>query len=430
MFVFLSIGLAITGAINLLLLGKIYSLKRKKKLLQSNYDTIQIECEGLKSMLTAYKEEIAKLRTYEEKYHESNKMLQYKQDTIEHYSNLPEKLFENIANKVLEKQSKKISEDSEKNLTHLLSPLKDRIDDFYKKIDHCFSIDTKERFSLAQEIKRIAALNTELCAETKNLASALKGDKKTQGYWGELVLEKVLEASGLRNGEDYTIQSSFKNSDNKLLRPDVIINLPDNRHVIVDAKTPLTYYTAYVNPEKKCPKTQEVVLKSFLTCLKRHVEDLAKKRYNTAIGINSLDFVIMFVPIDHALKIALQNDRQLRYEAISKGILISSPATLIVVLQTIESIWRMYKQNKNTQEIIKSAGDMYEKFVTFLEEMHKIAKGLEAAQYAYNSAMNRLSIGPGNLLYKTKELKELGVETKKPMSKEIARILNKEQSCE
>ncbi|MEO8401782.1 MAG: DNA recombination protein RmuC [Gammaproteobacteria bacterium] len=329
--------------------------------------------------------------------------------------------FENLANKIFIENSNHFKQESQARLGEILSPLKENIEGFKKKLEDAFGEQTKQQLSLKSEIEQIVKVNAQMSSQTTNLTNALKGDFRTQGTWGEFVLERILEESGLRAGEDYILQGAkmgIKHSDdNQRLKPDVIIKLPDSKHVVIDSKVSLTDY------EKLHAVTDEqqksIYLKQFLTSIKNHVTDLKNKRYQDADPLSTPDFVLMFMPIESAYSLVMKNDRELHNYAWSNKVIIVCPTTLYTTLRTIASIWKIELQKKHSLEIAKQGGLLYDKIYGFVEDMQKLGKQLKTSQESYDSAMNKLSTGKGNILIKAQQLDKLGVKTAKKLLKLI-----------
>lgn len=322
--------------------------------------------------------------------------------------------FKLIANSVLKENSKDFAEKNQKEISQLLAPLQEKIKAFEENVDRKYIDETKERISLKQEIIRLAELNNTLNEQANNLTTALRGENKVQGNWGEMILEKILEQSGLVNGKEYSAQFTDVNNSNKRIRPDIVINLPDNKHLIIDSKVSLVAYEKLIaagNSEEK-----DIALKAHLLSIKAHIKNLSSKNYQSAQTVNSPDFVLLFMPIEPAFSLAIQNDQDLFNFAWEKKVVIVSPTTLLATLKTITSVWKNEKQTKNAQEIAKKAGDLYDKFVNFTEDLKKVDKGLSSAQSAYNDAFNKLKSGRGNLISRIENLKILGAKNNKDFS--------------
>ncbi|MFV2060948.1 MAG: DNA recombination protein RmuC, partial [Gammaproteobacteria bacterium] len=319
--------------------------------------------------------------------------------------------FENLANKVLDNQSKKFTEQNKNNINQVLDPLRQQLGDFKKKVEDVYDKETKDRQSLFHEIKGLKELNSKISEDAINLTNALKGESKTRGNWGEVILERVLEASGLKNGREYDAQDSYRSEDGKLYYPDVIIHLPDKKDVVIDSKVSLNAYDRYFSAADESER--QAALDEHINSIRSHIKDLSSKNYDELVGINSLDMVLMFVPIEPALILAYESDEQLFHEAFSVGIFLVSPSTLTMNLQIIHNMWRYENQNQNAREIAKRAGDLYDKFVGFVEALNDVGDKIDKAQESYQQANKRLISGKGNLVGRTEALKKLGAKTKK-----------------
>lgn len=327
------------------------------------------------------------------------------------------KEFENLANKILEEKSTKFTEQNKENIKNLLSPLQDKIQNFEKKVEDTHKESIDYHAALRQQILGLREMNAQMSKETLNLTKALKGDSKMQGNWGELVLERVLEKSGLEKGREYEVQQSFTNDDGQRLQPDVVINLPDGKKMIVDSKVTLTAYERFVNEEDEILKEQH--LKEHVLSLKRHVDQLGEKNYHDLYKIESPDFVLLFVPIEPAFALALQEDATLYNKAFERNIVIVTPSTLLATLRTIDSMWTNQKQQENAYEIARQAGALYDKFEGFVGDLIKIGKRMDEAKAEYGNAMNKLVEGKGNLVTSVEKLKKMGAKAKKSLPEAI-----------
>jgi len=321
--------------------------------------------------------------------------------------------FENIANKLLKQNTSDFAEANQKRLSEILNPLKENIKTFEQKVEDKYVKEVKERATLIEQIKSLEKLNLQMSEDAHSLTKALKGDNKAQGNWGELILEKILESSGLINGEEYETQYSTTNDEGNRIQPDVLIKLPDDKHIIVDSKVSLNAYQEYINAEEKTD--QENHLKNHLISVKAHIKGLSEKHYTTGKGIDSPDFVLLFMPIESSFGIAMQTDNQLYQFAWDKKVVIVTPSTLLATLKTIKSVWNNEKQTKNALEIADQGGRLYDKFVGFLEDLEKIQKGISTSQTAYNDAVNKLKTGSGNLIGRAEKIRTLGAKTKKQL---------------
>jgi DNA recombination protein RmuC len=325
--------------------------------------------------------------------------------------------FENLANQILDTKSKTFAEQSEKNLLTLLTPLKERITTFEKKVDDSYNNEAKERFALKAEVERLILLNDRMTKETTNLTQALKGDSKFQGDWGELVLEKILEASGLRAGFEYQLQGEHKDSEGGSFRPDVIVNLPDSKHIIIDSKVSLKAYELHCRTDDG--EQRLLYLNQHLKSTQKHIEDLSAKHYARLKGINSPEFVFLFMPIEPAYLLVMQNDPEISVRAWRKGVALVTSTTLFTSLKTVASIWKLENQNKNALEIAHEGAKLYDKFVGFFEDFEKIGKIFDSGQSQFTAAMSKLKEGPGNVFRKMELLRELGAAPKNRLRPEL-----------
>ncbi|MGO4708381.1 DNA recombination protein RmuC [Chryseobacterium sp. 2TAF14] len=321
--------------------------------------------------------------------------------------------FENLANKILEEKTEKFTAQNQLNLTNLLNPLQEKINNFEKKVETTHKESIDYHAALREQIIGLKDLNAQMSKETLNLTKALKGDSKIQGNWGELVLERVLEKSGLEKGREYEIQKSHLTDEGNRVQPDVIINLPDGKKMIVDSKVSLVAYEKYVNEENDSEKNQ--FLREHVISLKRHIEQLGTKNYHNLYEMESPDFVLLFVPIEPAFAIALNDDNQLYNKAFEKNIVIVTPSTLLATLRTIDSMWTNQKQQNNAIEIARQAGALYDKFEGFVGNLVKVGRKMEEAKSEYEGAMNKLIDGRGNLVTSAQKLKIMGAKAAKSL---------------
>jgi DNA recombination protein RmuC len=328
-----------------------------------------------------------------------------------------EQRFELLANKLLEEKSEKFTKQNSKQLEAILHPFKEKISTFEKKVNDVYQQEAKDRSSLKGEIKTLVELNQKISAEAQNLARALKGDSKKQGNWGEFILEKVLERSGLQKGQEYEVQFSTTNDNGRRIQPDVIVHLPDKKHLVIDSKVSLVAYEQVINAENEAERLEH--LKSHLLSLKNHIKGLSEKNYAAAKDIDSPEFVLLFVPIESSFAIAVQEDNDLFQYAWERKIVLVSPSTLLATLRTVASLWKQEKQTKNALEIARQAGGLYDKFVGFIEDMQKIEASIENAEKAYKNAFNKLQSGSGNLIRRAEKIRDLGVETSKNLPESL-----------
>ena len=325
--------------------------------------------------------------------------------------------FSAIASDIVLKNSQRIQEDHKTKLDDILNPLKDKIEKFETQVRTSHEERIKENQSLKEQLIQLQTMNKSIGDEARNLVSALKGQAKTQGNWGEMILEKILERSGLVKGREYFVQTSLQSDDGKRFQPDVIISLPEGRSIVVDAKVSLIAYERYANEEDDVAKA--LALREHLSSVRKHIKDLSAKNYQSLHGINTLDFVLLFIPVEPAFALAIEQDHELFNEAFEKNIVLVTTSTLLATLRTIASIWRLEYQNKNAVEIARQSGDLYDKFSALIEDMISIGKKMKDAQSAYEGTMNKLHTGNGNLISRVERLKKLGVKTTKQINQTL-----------
>ena len=327
------------------------------------------------------------------------------------------KEFQLLANQIFEKQGEVFRVRNEEHLSTVLAPFKTQLTDFRQKVDQVYTTDAKDRASLLTEVRNLQRASEKVNEEAENLTRALKGDKRLQGNWGELVLERVLEESGLRKDHEYILQHSLRNADGDIKRPDVIIHLPENKDVVVDAKVSLIAYETAVSSDDDAAR--EVAIKRHVQSVRTHVNKLSEQSYDQLPGIRSLDFVLLFVPVESAFTLAMEKDPSLFTEAFEKRLVIVSPTTLMMTLRIIDNVWRYEKQNKNAQEIARRAGALYDKLRVVLEDMDQLGRNLDQASRSYDSAFARLAKGRGNLVRQVEQFRELGATVKRSIPQEI-----------
>lgn len=319
--------------------------------------------------------------------------------------------FQNLANQILEEKGQKFAQQNVESLDALLKPLNERLKDFQGRVEETYDKESKQRFSLASEIQKLIQANARISEDANNLANALKGNAKTRGTWGEVVLERVLESSGLTRGREYEVQLSLRSDGGKVYQPDVVIHLPEDRHVVVDSKVSLVAYEAYCSAEDEA--TKKVELKRHLDSVQTHVENLASKNYQNLSGIRSPDFVLMFVPVEPAFMLAAGESHDLLMDAMARNVMIVSPTTLLISLRMIANIWRYEYQNRNAEELVRQCAAMYDKFVGFVADLEAVGKGLDTAQRTYGDALAKLTSGKGNLVRRAEQIRALGVKPSK-----------------
>ncbi|MBX2965237.1 MAG: DNA recombination protein RmuC [Cyclobacteriaceae bacterium] len=333
--------------------------------------------------------------------------------------------FKNLANEIFEEKNKK----SKENLGEILNPLKEKIQEFEKKVEESHKENLMNNSALKQELLNLKDLNLQMSKEAESLTRALKGDNKAQGNWGEFILERILEKSGLRKGEEYEMQESHTTEEGRRYQPDVVVKLPDNKNLIIDSKVSLTAYERYVSDDNEEEKS--LVLKQHILSLRNHIKGLSEKNYQKLYNIGGLDFVLLFIPIEPAFSLAVQNDQQIFLDAYDKNIVMVSPSTLIATLRTIASIWKNENQNRNALEIARQGGDLYDKFVNFTNDLIKVGEQLKTTKKSYDDAMSKLSDGKGNLIGRVHKLKELGAKTSKQLDARLVdRALDEDELSE
>ncbi len=323
--------------------------------------------------------------------------------------------FKNLANEILEDKSRKFTEQNAQQLDVMLKPLQTKLSEFKEQVSNSYEKESRERFALKNEIERLASLNLKMSDEARSLTNALKGDSKVQGNWGELVLESILESSGLRKGEEYLVQDSHTQADGGRLQPDVIVKLPEGRHLVVDSKVSITAYVRHTEASDDAIAEQELL--AHIQSIRQHIQGLSGKNYAGIADLSSVDFVLMFIPIEPAFLSALKAAPNLYQEALAKNIVLVCPSTLMATLRTVAHLWRQDQQNKNAMEIARQCANLYDKFVGFVDDLEQIGKRLDQAQSSYHDAFSKLKSGKGNLIKAAERVKELGVKPSKNITK-------------
>ena len=381
----------------------------------SKNDELVQQIIDLKSELSAKEERIKIL----------NEKIKEAQETKDETEERLTKEFENLAHKILDLNSEKFKKQNKEQIDTLLSPLSEQIEKFKKKVEDTNEKGVERNAMLMQKIISLESLNNKLSQDALNLANALKGDSKTQGDWGESRLELLLEKSGLTNGVHFSTQAAYKDDEGKLKKPDFIINLPENKHLIIDSKVSLTAYVEYYNAEDEI--TEQQAIKRHLDSIKRHYMELSDKDYPNLYGINTPDHVLMFVPNEPALMLALNEDKNLYLNALEKNIVLVSASTLLATLSTVASIWKQEDQKRNALEIAKEGGLLYDKFEGFVQDLIKVGKSIKSSKDSYEDAMSKLTEGRGNIIKKIENLKDLGVKTKKSLPQNIIDRANQDE---
>lgn len=325
--------------------------------------------------------------------------------------------FENLANRIFEQSGRKVEEQNRQSLNGLLSPLREQLDGFRRQVQESFGQEARERHTLTHEIRNLQQLNAQMAQEALNLTKALKGDNKTQGNWGEVVLTRVLEASGLREGYEYETQVNIQLENNSRMQPDVIVRLPQGKDVVIDAKMTLVAYERYYNGDDEL--TRESALNEHLAAVRNHIRMLGRKDYQQLPGLRSLDYVLMFIPVEPAFLLAIDRQPELISEALKNNIMLVSPTTLLVALRTVANLWRYEHQSRNAQQIAERASRLYDKMRLFVDDMSAIGQSLDKAQDNYRQAMKKLATGRGNILLQADAFRGLGVEVKREINPDL-----------
>ncbi len=433
---FLGIGLLLGVALGWFI-GKNASAKAKDDdtdfekdfVRKDRFEDLQKKLEKAQNELDEKQDEYVALNRELALWQERYKGLQEKLDTQKQEIDKLQEKFKNdfkvLAQEILDKNSQKFTEHNKTQIDTILNPFKEKLNSFEKTVEENFEKGQIERNSLKTEVKVLAELNKSIEKEAHNLTKALKGDVKTQGNWGEVVLERILEKSGLQKDREYYVQNSITTDDGKIFRPDVIVHLPDDKKVIIDAKVSLVAYERFSSAEE--PEQQKVHLKDHINSIKAHVKGLSDKNYQNLYGIDGLDFVLLFIPIEGAFSAAIQSDNSLFQEAFDRNIILVSTSTLLATLKTISSIWKQEYQNQNAIEIARQGGALYDKFVNFSEDLISLGKQMNTARGTYENAMNKLVDGKGNLVSRAEKMNNLGLKASKRLN---AKLLDRAEQDE
>ncbi len=394
---------------------RINLLDKDKSSLHAELKTEREKSEKLTSENSSLKSDYSNLQT---------KLAEQKAE-VEELQQKFTKEFENLANKIFEEKGNKFTEQNKEKLSEILNPLRERISEFEKKVEESSKESIKGHASLREQLQMLKEMNQQITQEAKNLTTALKGQSKTQGSWGEFILESILEKSGLVKGREYVVQEVITAESGKRFQPDVIIKLPENKSIIIDSKVSLVGYEKFISEEDEHQK--QLGLREHINSIRSHIRNLSSKNYQNLYQLESLDFVLMFMPIEPAFALAVQQDSSLFSDAFEQNIVIVSPSTLLATLRTIASIWRQENQNRNAIEIARQSGDMLDKFTAFVDDLLSVGKGLIAAKDNYDKAMNKLVDGRGNLVNRAEKIKKLGAKASKSLPQSI---INRAESVE
>lgn len=432
-FIYLISGLIIGGTLlyfisNTRFMKKQLGLESENKMLRSGELFLKEKLDELNRQLATRENQILELTSQlsgksSDLSHLTDRLNEQKQD-VEKLQDKFRIEFKNLANEILEEKSQKFTQQNRTNIDEILKPLGEKIKDFERKVEDTYDKESKLRFSLKEEIKRLEELNQQVSRDTINLTKALKGDSKAQGNWGEVVLESILEKSGLVKDREYFVQASFATEDGKRVQPDVIVTYPGKRNVVIDSKVSLTAYERYTSLE--ADDLREKAYKEHIISLKSHINELSSKNYQDLYQLNSLDFIMMFLPLEPAYLLAVQREPELWNYAYDKRILLISPTNLIAALKMVESLWRQEYQGQNVKEIARQSGDLYDKFVGLVEDLIDVGNKLKATQKSYEGSMNKLHSGKGNLLNRVENIKKLGAKTTKVMPDRLLERLENE----
>jgi len=400
--------------VSLIAAGIVQTMRRQW---QRTQEKMQQKNEEYQRLLQQSKEQIHYLEkealTLEQQFSAAQNIFQEKETFYREQKKANETEFKQLAQDIMSRQGQQLAKENERQLGSLLTPLGSQIKKFQESVDKSYQEEARERFSLVKEIKGLQQLNQKISDDAVSLTHALKGQNKLQGGWGEVILERILERSGLEKGREYDVQTSYQSEEGRRLQPDVVIHLPEGKQVIVDSKMVLVSYLAYMEAETDDDRNR--ALKQHLDAVRRHMKDLSGKSYQDLPGITSLDFVLLFIPIEAAFGLALQGDNGLFGEAFEHNIIIVGPSNLLATLRTIQNIWRNEKQSQNAIEIARQAGAMYDKFSGFVQDMDDIGSKLEAVSRSHDSALKKLTSGRGNLVSRAEKLKVMGAKTSKAL---------------
>lgn len=391
-----------------------YVVKERYEDLNLRFNGLRDESVAQLSLVTSLTRDVA---VWQQRHTDLEQRLLEQRKELEELQERFKNEFKVLAKEILDENSQTFKQQNREQIDIILSPFKEKLQNFEKKVEETYEKGQKETISLKTEVSQLMKLNEKLSTEAKNLTKALKGDVKMQGNWGEVILESILEKSGLTKNQEYFIQESYTTEDGKRYQPDVVVKLPDNKNVIVDAKVSLLAYERFVVAET--PEEQARFLKEHVQSLKNHIKGLSDRNYQNLYGLEGLDFVLLFVPIEGAFTAAIQADNALFQEAFDRNVVVVSTSTLLATLRTISSIWKQEKQTQNALEIARQGADLYDKFVAFSEDLIKLGNQMDTAKKTYADTMNKLSTGKGNLIKRTENMRTLGLQTTKQLNPKL-----------
>ncbi len=403
----LLLGYFIASAPRKALLSQTQQLEQRLLLTEQNYQQVVQQRGELQ----------AELQGSRVRLEESLKHADEKQKLLEASEERLKKEFERLAQHIFEQKSQRLQDSSKQTLETTLAPFRQQLDAFKKQVDQQYTEETKQRASLSTELSSLKELNKQMAAEAEALTRALKGDTKTQGNWGEVVLERILKQSGLREGHEYETQSHHRDEEGKSFKPDVIVHLPNDKDVVIDSKVSLVAYERYFNSDDD--NDRHAALNEHVTSLRNHIKGLGKKNYQQLDSVRTLDYVLMFIPIEPAFLLAVDRDPELIRLALDNNIMLVSPTNLLVALRTVNNIWQYEYQNQNAQRIASDATKLYDKFVNFTEDLQRVGNALDTARKNYDGAMNKLSTGRGNLVGRVENFRKLGVQSSKKIDQQL-----------
>ena len=398
---------------------EVVRLQTENSQLYNQLEKLREETASSRADAGAAKIQLTEIRTRLE---EAEKGFGEKEALFKEASDALKKEFQLLANQILESQGQRLRTANTEQLNSVLTPFKDQIKDFKQRVEEVYTTDAKDRASLLTEVRNLQEASERVNREAENLTRALKGDTRVQGNWGEVVLERVLEDSGLRRDHEYLVQTSFRNEGGELKRPDVIIRLPGDKDVVVDAKVSLAAYEQALATADET--TREAAITRHVQSLRTHVRNLSAQDYDRLQGVRSLDFVLLFVPVEAAFTMAMERDPAIFTEAFEKRLVIVSPTTLMMTLRIIDNVWRYEKQSRNAQEIARRAGALYDKVRVILEDMEQLDKSLGTARHSFDSAYSRMVSGRGNLVRQVEQFRELGADVKKALPRDLIEAAN------
>ncbi len=398
-----------------------FELEKTKSVFEDRNQSLQKEKEELIQQIQLLRSENSiqsqQLARAEADFSNLQEKLEFQKKEMENLQQKFTSEFESIAAKILKQNTTDFSAANQKNISDLLSPLKEKIQVFEKKVEDTYEKGLKDQTDLKAELKKLHDLNLKISDEANNLTKALKGDVKKQGNWGEMILERILERSGLTEGREYRKQESVLSENGQRFQPDVVIHLPDQKHIVVDSKVSLLAYERLVNAENE--KDRPAFVKEHLQSVRSHIKILSEKHYQHSPNFNSPDFVLLFIPIESSFSIAIQEDQELFLYAWDNKVVLVSPSTLLATLRTISSIWQQENQTRNAIEIARQSGALYDKFVAFIADMESIGKSLDSTRKTYDQAASKLYSGTGNLVKRAENIRKLGAKTSKELPPEL-----------